>query len=374
MTAIFKRLISFLFDLLFRFRLNKKITRIYKSISSPILLSNEKINIHKNLWSKIGSKPNSRWYKVYSFINHNFDPQYITEVDYYTKVEPTLNNRAFSEAYSDKNFYHKYLDTTILPAIYLRNIQGVYYDQAYKTINSFNEIGDVLPPGIHNVIIKKAVGSGGGRDVELFTKIGLNWKNVLGNILSKSYLEQVFRSNFIVQEYIQQHAYFNQFNHSSVNTIRLFTYRSVKTNVIIPLQSVLRIGQPGALVDNQASGGIACGIDSTGKLVGFGVNKMGEKLFVHNGISLKDIDPVYKYHEVVDLGLKIASNFHYHRLLGFDFSIDKDGQIRLIEINNSNNEINFYQMNNGPLFREYTNDIIEFCQHNSKTVCFDYEV
>ena len=81
-----------------------------------------------------------------------------------------------------------------------------------------------------------------------------------------------------------------------------------------------------------------------------------------------------KFDEIVSHGLEIAKKFHYHRLLGFDFCVDEMGEVKLIEINNRNNEINFFQMNNGPLFREYTNEIIEFCSKNKKTVCFDLEI
>jgi len=374
MDHLIKILISFIFDLKRKLILNNKISRIYKSLSSPIELSIKNIKMHEKIWSKIGSKPNIKWYKVYASINQIDDPNYITEVDYYNKVEPALNNRAFSEAYCEKNYYHKYLDDRLLPRIYIRNIEGVYYDQAYKRINSFVEIENNIPQAIDRLIVKIAVDSGGGKGVELFTKMDQDWKNKDGKKLSKEYLERVYKKNYIIQEYIQQHSFYSQFNISSVNTVRLFTYRSVRTNEIIPLQAVLRIGRPGANVDNQAAGGVACGIKDNGQLNNFGVNKKGNKLIEFNGVIFNQVGLVYKYNEIVDLGLNIANMYHYHRLLGFDICVDHKGDILIIEINNRNHEINFLQMNNGPLFREYTEEILDYCSINKRTICFDFEI
>lgn len=336
--------------------------------------SDETLKQHTRLWNNIGSNPDLKWIKVYASVSQIEDPCYITETDYYNKVEPVLNNRTFSEAYSDKNFYHGYLNNTLLPKIYLRNIQGVYYTEAYETVLLLTDITEYLPSEIDKVIVKQAIDSGGGRDVELFKKADDAWKNTAGEILSLKYLEQRYEKNFVIQEYIQQHPFYSQFNKSSVNTIRLFTYRSVKTNEVIPLQSVLRIGRQGSIVDNQASGGIACGINIEGRLNGFGVNKKGTKFFSYNEISFRNVGELFRYKDIVDIGTKLAKKYFYHRLLGFDFCVDRNGKIILIEINNRNNEINFYQMNNGPLFREYTNEIIDYCSHQKKTICFDFEV
>lgn len=354
--------------------MNRKINRIYNSIPIKKTIPGENIQRHISIWKKLGSKPNLKWYKSYASINGNESPEYITEIDYYNKVELILNNRTFSEAYCDKNFYHKYLNNTLLPKIYLRNIQGVYYSQKYETLSAINDIDAVISGSEMQIIIKKTIDSGGGRSIDLFVKNGKHWRNSGGHLLTFDYLERVFGKNFILQEYIKQHPYFSKFNSSSLNTVRLFTYRSVKTNEIIPLQAVLRIGLPGSIVDNQASGGVSCGINSHGKLNKFVINKKGERFDVFNQVSFNELEAVVKFDEIVSHGLEIAKKFHYHRLLGFDFCVDEMGEVKLIEINNRNNEINFFQMNNGPLFREYTNEIIEFCSKNKKTVCFDFEI
>jgi len=374
MRNLLKKIIYHLFAFRTKFILRKKISTVYKSITKKRKIKNTNIKKHCEVWSKLGSKPNLKWHRVYASINNNYSPYYITEIDYYNKVELILNNRSFSEAFSDKNSYHRFIDSNLLPKIYIRNIQGAYYSEDYENLQIPEKLTEIIPKKIKEVIIKRSIDSGGGRGIQLFCREGDKFINKKKEELSISLLEKIYRDNFIIQEHVKQHPYFSQFNESSVNTVRLFTYRSVKTNKIISLQSVLRIGKPGAIVDNQASGGISCGIRKDGALNSFAVNKKGEKFESYNGLSFKYISSIYKYNEIVSLGLEIAKKYYFHRLLGFDFCVDINGNVKLIEINIKNNEINFFQMNNGPLFREYTEEIIEYCSKSKKNLCFDFDV
>jgi hypothetical protein len=59
--------------------------------------------------------------------------------------------------------------------------------------------------------------------------------------------------------------------------------------------------------------------------------------------------------------------------LGFDVCLDHNGDIKLLEVNNMNNEINFYQMNNGPLFGLFTDEVLRFLTTNLKTIMLDFD-
>ena len=374
MKIIIKKLIYFLFSGYTTIKLNRKISLIYKSLVNIRNIPSNNLIAHEQMWKALGSKPNLKWYKTYFTINGIDKPEYISETIYYNKVELILNNRTFSEAYCDKNFYHRYIDNDLLPFIYLRNIQGNYYSNCYKIISGNFTLNDLIPKEANRVIVKKAIDSGGGRGVDLFIRKSNCFQNITGQVLTRQYLELQYGKNFIVQEFVSQHEYYSQLNQTSVNTIRILTYRSVATNKIIPLQSVLRVGMKGSIVDNQASGGIACGINKDGKLNSFAINKGGNIFYKINEIPICEIPPVYKFNDVLKYAIELASLNFYHRLIGFDFCVDNTGKVKLIEINNRNNEINFYQMNNGPLFREYTDEIIQFCSKNAKNICFDFEV
>lgn len=373
MTLLLKRIVVWGYNFIKKLLLNHKVSRIQKTLENEVRIGKNITIKHKELWGQFNSKPNLKWLKVYSSINGIIDHRYITEVDYYCKVEPRLNHRGLSEAYCDKNIYHKIIDHNFLPRIHVRNIEGVFYNEGYFQVPD-SYVLEKIPTDSNKIIIKNALDSGGGRGVMLLNYNNGQWNDMVGSKLTLSYLKNAFKKNYIIQEYIEQHQFYRNFNQSSVNTIRILTYRSVRTNEIIPIQSVLRIGHPGSIVDNQASGGVAVGIRPDGVLNAFAVNKKGNKIYSFNGVLFKDIGPLLSYKEIVETGIILASNFHYHRLLGFDFTVDRSGSVKLIEVNNRNNEINFFQMSNGPLFTDYTDEIVKYCRDRLSSFAIDFEI
>ena len=45
-----------------------------------------------------------------------------------------------------------------------------------------------------------------------------------------------------------------------------------------------------------------------------------------------------------------------------------------MEINNINIGIEDLQKNNGPMFGEFTEEVIDFCSKNKRSYCFDFEI
>ena len=187
-------------------------------------------------------------------------------------------------------------------------------------------------------------------------------------------LLEVYKNNFILQEKIIQHPFYANLNQSSLNTARMFTYRSIKDNCVTPLQSVLRFGKPGSLVDNQASGGFSVGISSNGLLNDFYVSKWGIKNPFSDKNIIRQKSEVPGFFQMKEIACLIAKKYYFHRLLGFDFTFTESNEVKLLEINCKNLEINFLQMSNGPLFGDFTDEIIEYCLHNKKSVVLDFEV
>jgi len=67
------------------------------------------------------------------------------------------------------------------------------------------------------------------------------------------------------------------------------------------------------------------------------------------------------------MAYSIANQIYYGRLLAIDFSIDRNGNPLLLEINCFGNGTTQYQMNNGQLFKEYTTEVLDYCAgKNSK--------
>ncbi|MHB2149529.1 sugar-transfer associated ATP-grasp domain-containing protein [Calditrichota bacterium LG25] len=363
--------------ILYNYKKNKILTNKISKIASNLninkrIFNKKKLESHIKKWKELYPNVSAKWYKVYSTVLGHEDENFVPENIYYLVIEPTLNNKQVYKAYSDKNFYNLYYDEKLFPNTIIRNIDGVYYDSNYKFISLSNQNLINILSRYKKIIVKPAIDSGGGKAVDLFINTGHFFKNKNKKILSLNYLEKIYKRNFLIQEYISQHAFFKQFNKDSVNTIRIFTYRSVKNNNIIILHSLLRIGRKGNFVDNQASGGISCGIKETGELNSFAIDKYGNKYFEINGINLSNKLKIPYFEEVKIIARQIAEKNIYARLLGLDFYVNNENKIKLIEINNINNEINFYQMNNGSLFGDYTNEIIEFCSKNYKSFVIDY--
>jgi hypothetical protein len=216
---------------------------------------------------------------------------------------------------------------------------------------------------VHNkIIIKPSVDSGGGRKIRLFNKSGNGFCDENGNQLSLNLLNEQFEKNYIIQEYITQSKYLSRFNNSSVNTIRIFTYRSVKTDEVHALHAVLRIGKSGHYLDDQNVGGVACRINDDSTLSGFATNYFGEKFKEFNGIVFSDLDKVPHVNEMKQIAVQLAAKNIHSRVVGFDFTVDHKNNIKLVEINHLWTGINFFQMNGEPVLGEFTDEVIELCR------------
>lgn len=359
-----------------RIKIWKHLSMKVRKIKGNIKINNVQKNLknkHLKYWKSIDNLHSSDWLTIYYSINGIADFRYISEQTYYSVVEPKLNHISFSEAYSDKNNYSRFLNDDYFPKTYLRLIDGVFYTDTYDFIEEpIVYLKRILERG-KKIVCKKAIESGGGRGVSILEIQNGNIIDENGDDFDLSLFIQKLGRNIIVQEYIEQHTFFESFNPSSVNTIRIFTYRSVISNEIHILQSVMRIGEPGAIVDNQASGGTSVGVNPQGMLNKFGVSKYGSKFLNKNNITFEG-KTVPQFLKICDVAIECARFFPYHRLLGLDFSVLYDGSIKLIEVNNKNNEINFYQMNNGPLFGEFTDEIIDYCRINPTHINLDFDI
>lgn len=357
----------------------KKIKKIKASLNTSGLLipavSTEISVKHEKLWNGYGTKINTDWLRVYISISGINDFRFIPENIYYSEIEPRLNNKTFSKAYTDKNSYHRIIRNDVLPEILLRSISGIFYTQDYMRIENANLYFDNIEAS-RSYIIKPSIEGGGGLDVRRveFTGKQLIITPVIDGISSIEELFKYYKRDFVIQEYVKQHSFYYQFNSSSLNTVRILTYRSLRNEEIVILQRVFRIGRPGSIVDNQASGGIACGINSEGILSNFGVDKSGNKHFESGSCKFERAGKLQSIESIDSLAIELAGNFRYSRLLGMDFAVDVKGKVLLIEINDSSNEINFYQMNNGPLFGDKSEEVADFCKREPKSFLIDFNL
>lgn len=320
-----------------------------------------KTDEHVKIFSKLG-KVHLDWYKYFTLVRQIEDPKYVPEDIWHVEIEPRLNNKSYAKAFNDKNLFELHIPAEYLPKTIIHCIAGVLYDVKYKTISK-SEAFEILSKHTQ-FVVKKSIDSGGGKGIKLY--------NGFNNI------EQIFQNHgkdFIVQEKAEQSEWFARFNVSSINTIRIMTYRSVIDEKVHVIQALFRMGKQESFVDNQSSGGIACGVDLiSGKLNEWGSDKLSVKFFENNGVKFKDCGVIPNFEKLKSECIEIAKKRFHERFLVFDTWQDVEGNVKLMEINNVNIGIEDLQKNNGPLLGNFTQEIVDFCAKSSTNFSFDFEL
>lgn len=147
----------------------------------------------------------------------------------------------------------------------------------------------------------------------------------------------VFSEAFIFQKLIVQHESLNKINNSSINTLRVVSYKN-KSNEVEILSGFIRLGRKGAIVDNAHKGGIVVPFNKdTGRMGYEGlqlIDKGGGVFYEHpdTGIVFDNFE-IPHYNEVKEMVIKASSLFNFP-LLGWDVSITSKGPI-IVEINHN---------------------------------------
>ena len=149
----------------------------------------------------------------------------------------------------------------------------------------------------------------------------------------KLFLELASKGTWIVEELIQQHKAMAEWNESSVNTLRIPSFR-LKDGCHI-LQPFLRTGRKGSVVDNAGHGGVFAVFDvDSGVITTDGVDEHGGRYRCHpdSKITFKGWKiPRYEELKAVVREVHHALPLH-HRYVGFDFALTDEGWV-LIEGN-----------------------------------------
>lgn len=318
-------------------------------------------------WSVLG-KANPIYYRLFShYIGHNIN--IIPEDICRNIVEPILDPLRYAAYYSDKNIFDKLFKPGTLAKTIFRKMGGFYYDDKYNRIalTDNNTLLDILTASeCQKIVIKPTVDSCSGRGVKLFQNNNGKWQDLSSNdVLTLEYLNRNYGTNFIVQECLVQADFMAYYNPTSVNTLRLTLYRSVKTDECHIPSAIIRIGKNGSLVDNAHAGGGYVGIHTeNGELCKSVLDQDGRSANTFNGIDFSQEHKIPNWDKVVEFAKYIGSQVPHHRLLALDIMVDKSGNPRLIEFNCEAYGMWLFQFTMGAALGEYTDEIIEYCKNN----------
>ena len=259
---------------------------------------------------------------------------------------------------SDKNMNDMHFPKIDQPKTILRYIDGLFFDSGYSIISKRDAHSLLESTG--QCVIKPATDSGCGKGIIFFDD-------------KKDYdFDSIFtgNKNIIVQELFHQHPSLKLLHEASVNTIRVVSL--VWNGQVIILSSVVRMGMNNKQVDNLSAGGMYCGINDQGRLAKNAfANYKGAMDSVYtqhpnSGVVFENYE-IPNFNKVIDAIKSVALRYcRIGKMIAWDFSIDERGNPVMIETNMCGVDNSYFQMANGPVFGDLTDQIIEAVKNNPR--------
>lgn len=302
----------------------------------------------KAFWQgRYHQKVDLRWFAHYTHCFGVESPYYLPDDIFHSMIEPYFNRSDYVKCMSNKNYFENWLPQLKHVHTIAKYVQGVWYDDTFEKMTA-DEVVEKLS-AYPEFVAKPSVGSAGGAGVQFVTE------PVDVNGLAE--LAKSFPSDFIVQEVLRQHACMSEIYPHSVNTIRVMTLNY--HGEIHVLSSLLRMGANGNRVDNMVSGGVNCAIYADGRLCNKLYNAVGKRFDGHPNTGSVEDKRILNFQAVLDAACSAHKTLPYMGLISWDFAIDEALEPVLIEFNLKPQGLDLHQRENGPLFGEMTQEILD---------------
>ncbi len=321
-------------------------TKHFKSMNRRKLTRAQKKEVQDYYLSLIGRKVPLYGHEYYYSSTGVFTKYYFPPNLHICDIIPKANMRNRQAAFGDKNMSDILLAGENVVHSILKNMNGYYYFEG----NPVSEAEAVALCGNLDQVIIKPSGLSEGRGVQLFSS-----KDGVTDLSGKTIAElfKSYKKNFIIQPRVRQHKDMAALNPSSLNTMRVMSYRSGMEVLI--LFSILRIGKSGSVVDNQCSGGMSVAISKDGRLektaYGFSGN---ERFQSDSGIVLEGYQ-IPSYDKAIEMVKRMHMRLPFFNIVGWDLAIQEDGEPVLIEFNTSPG---LFQENIKSCYGEYSERVI----------------
>jgi len=302
---------------------------------------------HIAYWKPIRKYVNPATLRICQSISGHAHPKCIPEEVYMADIEPTLNGIPSSGFLSLKSVYNRWYRGHVFPEDYFHKIEGNWMDPDLNTI-SFDDVIYIINDLEYPVVLKLNRNSYGGRGV-FFPRNSKELKDLIRG-----------KTDFLVQEKIVQHPFFDQFNPHGFHSVRVNLYRSVVDDQVHILHHALRMGV-GDSLDNLTSGGISTMIRKDGVLDGFAEDIIGRKYYTHPDSGIAFDMAIPDFEELIKLSLLVAEKVLYRRIICLDLCYDYERRWRIFEVNFNSNTIKFSQHHGVPFFDEYTDEVRQYC-------------
>lgn len=341
-------------------RLKKnKSSEIQSIVKQYPLTQKQKQEIDDFFGSNYGQKIPYDWHRYYAAHSGVFNVQYFPDILFYTYFERFMNpNLAYNQVLQDKNIL-PYVAKSVgvsMPKTVVSYTQGIYRNEMGEVLNYQNVVNILRDRGI--LFCKPSRSSFGGRGC-FCADFSQNEVNVDASLKSLG-------KEFVIQETVSCDPSIKAVYPNAVNTFRIVTYRWKDDFCFVP--AAMRIGHGGAVVDNASSGGMFVSISDEGCLQGSAVTKNNRKFIEHPDTHLVfDGHRINNFVKVREAALKMHTTLPQIGVVGWDFTIDENGQPLLIEANIGMVSFRLCQMSMGiPAFGDRTAEVLQWIRKMKK--------
>jgi len=326
-----------------------KLLNVNPEYNRPLDKSVEEM--HKSYWKPYRKKVNLTTLRLTKNISGVSNPKFIPHEIFDSDIEPVMNQSPGIIYFTYKSLSNHWFRGNVFPHDYFHNIDGAWFDHDLNPI-SISDMYSIADEIKYPVVIKPNRDSYGGKNIHFPES-------------KKELLELIEgKRDFLVQEKIKKHTFYEQFGAEGLNTLRVNVYRSFSDNKWHVVSAALRMGMSGSL-DNLSSGGIASVINKEGFLNGYAINTHGTKFFKHPDTGAAFDQEIPDYEGLLEFSLDIANKLFYARLASLDLCYDYNGNWRGIEVNITNTTLSHFAQHHGvEFFGEFTDEVHDYCLQN----------
>lgn len=295
------------------------------------------------------------WWQMYYDATGIHNPRFVPDTIAGLVLYPYYNDSAYELTWRDKNMFSRLLPDVPMPQTYakcIRNrylIDGTYFKKESNKSEVCEHLYHTIPIN-SSVIVKGTRESGFGRGVRKY--VINNYEDIYGLLEEWNEVQ-----NFIIQECIEQHDVLSNLNPECNNMIRICSWRH--GNEVDILYAAARVGIGKSTTDvvfvNGEERVNVVGITQDGFLKKQVVNQNGQLVSVNDSVvKIPAWDEIVK---IIKKNHLLLDNFD---IVGWDFTIDKNGKPICFEWNIQWPGTVLYQYVNGPLYGDYTENIFSF--------------
>ncbi|WP_152206750.1 sugar-transfer associated ATP-grasp domain-containing protein [Marinobacter changyiensis] len=284
----------------------------------------------------LGDKNYAPWLYAYSVVAGQFKQGWIPDNFYETKVVPNINGH-YGACASLKPLNSIFFQAKEFPDLG-SFVNGLFLDRSYR-VHSPKDFKDLLFTDCNRIIFKSDK-SFRGYGIHIFdrTKFNVGDFETLGN--------------GVFQRYVDQHPLFNEYTPKSVATIRITTAVDDEGKASAR-GSYLRLGSEH---DSHVQSATAIGIPIdlvTGVLsdVGYTVSWTTIRSHPANHKSFANVK-IPNFEKCIDVVTSLHLKVPFVRCIGWDVTLDKNGEVVVLEWNGAYNGVKLTEATQGPSFAD----------------------